>query len=128
MDTRIVVAEGDLELSHLITTLLRRRGYQTIEVHEGVAALMLIRCMQPDLALIAWDLPGMKGVALSEVLDANPLTALLPTILLTPKKDEADIHAWLTGGYHDYIIKPFAPHDLVAKVERMLHFVRERPT
>ncbi len=128
MNERIVIADGDPELSHLITTLLRKRGYQTIEVHEGVSAMMLIRCMLPDLALIALDLPGMSGMALSEVLDANPQTALLPTIMLTPKQNEPEVRAWLTHGFHDYIIKPFAPHDLVTAVERMLGFAHERPT
>src|SRR6266498_75682 len=127
MNARIVIADGDLELSQLMMWLLRKRGYQTIEVHEGVSAMMLIRCMQPDLLVIALDLPGMNGIALSRVLDENAQTALLPTIMLIPKQNEPEIRPWLTAGFHDYIIKPFAPHDLVTKVERMLAFVHARP-
>jgi len=128
MNAHIVVAEGDSELSHFITWLLRKRGHQTIEVHEGTSALMLIRCMQPDLIVLALDLPGMSGVALSQVLASNAQTALLPIIMLSPKARAHELSAWLTGGFHDHLVKPFAPRDLIAKVERMLGFMHERLT
>ena len=127
MNGRIVIAEGDPELSHYISSFLRKRGYQTIEVHEGTPALMLIRCMPPDLVILALDLPGMNGIALSQVLASGAQTALLPIIMLAPKPRERELVAWLTGGFHDALVKPLAPRDLITKVERLLAFMHERP-
>jgi two-component system alkaline phosphatase synthesis response regulator PhoP len=126
MSARIVVAESDAALCQLAVSLLRQRGYQVIDAHEGRGALSLINVMQPDLVVLDLALPGLDGKALSGTLESCAQTAKLPTIMLTRKQDTAGLKEWLAGGAHDCLVKPFVRNELAAKVERMLTAVNGR--
>jgi DNA-binding response OmpR family regulator len=68
MNARIVVAESDAGICQLAVSLLRQRGYQVIDAHEGRGALALINVMQPDLVVLDLGLPGLNGKTLSGTL------------------------------------------------------------
>jgi DNA-binding response OmpR family regulator len=123
MDTRILVCESDGDLRHLIVTTLQRRGY-IVEGHaDGHDALDVIARSEPDLVLLDIDLPEPNGLTISHSLKRDPATAQLPIIMLIGKEHEIETHTWLRTGVHGLLIKPFAPHDLVARVDQMIEAV-----
>lgn len=126
MKAHIIVAESEPALQTLIASTLRRRGHQVLNADSGDAALDLIARMEPDLVVLDGGLRASDGATVAQRLDSTPGTAELPVVQLIHKADAAAQRAWLSGGIHDALIQPFAPRDLVAKVERMLAAVRAR--
>jgi len=126
MNAHIVVAESEPALQTLIASTLRRRGHKVLNAASGDAALELIARMEPDLVVLDGALRASDGATVAQRLGSTPDTAELPVVQLIHKADSADQRAWLSGGIHDALVQPFAPRDLVAKVERMLAAVRER--
>jgi two-component system phosphate regulon response regulator PhoB len=80
----------------------------------------LLRETLPDLALIDWMLPGKSGLVLTASCASEPRTRSLPIILLTARGEEADRVAGLEGGADDYIVKPFSPKELMARLQAVL--------
>jgi hypothetical protein len=74
----------------------------------------------PDIALIDWMLPGQSGLALTSKLRKEPRTRSLPIILLTARGEEVDRIAGLEGGADDYVVKPFSPKELLARIQAVL--------
>ena len=91
---------------------------------EGAAdarqALACISDRKPDIILLDWMMPGMSGIELTRRLRRDPVTADIPIIMLTAKVTEDDKVAGFEAGTDDYIIKPFSPRELVARINAVL--------
>jgi two-component system response regulator AdeR len=123
----ILIAEDEHEIAEMIRLYLEHAGHRTLLVHDGYAAIQHHRRHTPDLALIDVGLPGLDGFA---VLDAIRKTADTPAMMVTALGQSEHRLLGLRSGADDYIVKPFDPHELVARVEAVLRRVtmpRRRP-
>jgi two-component system phosphate regulon response regulator PhoB len=120
----ILVVEDDRPLAELLTFNLERAGYRVLHTGDGHDALDLARAQAPDLILLDWMIEGMAGIEVCRLLRAKPETAKLPIIMLTARSEEADRLRGLDTGADDYVVKPFSPKELVARVAAVLRRMR----
>lgn len=117
---RIVVVEDESEIRELIRYNLEREGFAVEEEGDGAAALSRIRRRAPDLVVLDLMLPGMPGLEICRQLRADPATANLPVLVVTARSAEVDRVLGLEMGADDYLVKPFSPRELVARVRALL--------
>ena len=110
----VLLVEDNADLRCYIARLLRDDGWEVTEVPDAEAAL-LVEPM-PDVVLSDVMLPGMDGLALVRVLRANPHLHRIPVILLTARAGAESAAAGLSAGADDYIVKPFDPRELLARI------------
>jgi len=120
MTTRVLVVEDDPAIQELIRFTLQKAGLKPIAALSGEAAQAALNAELPDVVLIDWMLPKMSGLALARELRGAPRTAKLPLIMVTAKGEEGDRVAGLEGGADDYLVKPFSPRELVARIQAVL--------
>jgi two-component system alkaline phosphatase synthesis response regulator PhoP len=113
----ILVVDDELKITRLLRDYLEQAGFAVVIAASGVDALAAARTVRPDLMVLDLGLPGMDGldVARSVRRDGD-----LPIILLTARGEETDRVAGLELGADDYLVKPFSPRELVARVRAVL--------
>ena len=100
---------------------LKREGFKIKEFYNGKDFLLFLESVTPDLAILDIMLPGIDGLELCKMLKGKNSTASsMPIIMLTAKGTEADVVVGLELGADDYIVKPFSPRELVARVKSVL--------
>ena len=117
MGERILVVDDDLALSEMIGIVLRAEGYEPEFCGDGAAALGEFRRVKPELVLLDVMLPGLDGIQICHLLRAE---SGMPIIMLTAKSDTTDVVRGLEAGADDYIVKPFNPKELVARIKTRL--------
>ena len=120
MTARILVVDDDVALAEMISIVLRGEGYIPIQAFDGKEALELFPEAKPDLVLLDVMLPGLDGI---QVCSAIREMSGVPVIMLTAKGDTTDVVRGLESGADDYVVKPFNPKELVARIRTRL-----RPT
>jgi len=117
----VLVVEDDAMISHLIDHILRRRGFTVQVAADGRQADQLFDTMPPPAAVILdVMLPFVDGFALVERLRSMPAWATVPVLMLTSKSQESYVVRAFGAGVNDYVIKPFRPEELVARVRRLI--------
>ena len=116
----VVIAEDDRDIRELVTAKLTAAGYRVLAYSNGQSALAATQEHQPDVALLDVMMPGISGIEIVTRLRKDPRTRSIPVILLTAKSQEFDIDSGYAVGAADYIVKPFSPRDLVARVNAVL--------
>ncbi len=114
---KILVIDDDQHIAELISLYLMKDGYDTKEVYDGKEALHEIQIYQPDLILLDLMLPGMDGYQVCAEVRKISKT---PIIMLTAKGETFDKVLGLELGADDYVVKPFDPKELVARVKAVL--------
>lgn len=114
---KILIIDDDTNISELISLYLNKEGYQTQEVHNGRAALTAFEEYGPDLVLLDIMLPGLDGYDVCKEIRKKSNT---PIIMLTAKGEVFDKVLGLELGADDYIVKPFDPKELMARVKAVL--------
>jgi len=99
---------------------LEAEGYEVETAARGDEADTRLKESTPDLVVLDWMLPGLSGIELCRRLRARPETRQLPIIMLTARGEETDRIHGLETGADDYVVKPFSPAVLVARVQRHL--------
>jgi two-component system phosphate regulon response regulator PhoB len=117
---RILVVEDEAAIAELIAVNLRHAGYVTVLAADSRAAQREVDAQLPDVILLDWMLPGETGLTLARRWRAHPRTRDIPILMLTARADEADRVAGLDAGADDYIVKPFSPKELLARVRAVL--------
>jgi phosphate regulon transcriptional regulator PhoB len=125
MSGRVLIVEDEPDISGLLAFHLEREGYQVSQSANGLDALQQVRARPPDLVLLDLMLPGLGGLEVCRRLRQDPATAALPVVMLTAKREEVDRVLGLELGADDYIVKPFSPKEVVARVRAVLR--RSRP-
>jgi len=121
MTTRtILVVDDEPQIAAIARDYLDRAGFRVVVAGDGVTALRLARAEQPSLLVLDLMLPGMDGLDVTRALREDPATHQLPIIMLTARVEETDRLIGLELGADDYIIKPFSPRELVARVRAVL--------
>jgi DNA-binding response OmpR family regulator len=117
---RAVVVEDDPDIVELIQHYLKAEGFEVEAVADGRTALERLRAASPDVVILDLQLPGMDGVTLCGELRRDKRTRAVPVIMLTARGDEADRVVGLEVGADDYVVKPFSPKELVARVRALM--------
>jgi two-component system, OmpR family, response regulator AdeR len=121
MGACILVVEDELEIAEVVEGYLRRDGFRTERATDGTRALELFRAAKPDLVLLDIMLPGLDGL---EVLRRIRAMASTPVIMLTARAEDIDKLLGLELGADDYVVKPFSPREVVARVKAVLRRTR----
>ncbi|HET6368894.1 MAG TPA: response regulator, partial [Pseudomonadales bacterium] len=124
MASRVLVVEDEPDIRDLLAFHLERDGYQVTRATTGPEALRQLRAAPPDLVILDLMLPELDGLEVCRRLRADPATATLPVIMLTAKGDEVDRVVGLELGADDYVVKPFSPKEMLARVRAVLRRAR----
>jgi two-component system phosphate regulon response regulator PhoB len=117
---KILVVEDDQAIAEMITASLEMAGYEVKRAANGQIAFQMILEESPDLVLADWMMPMMTGLELARRLKKEEKTSEIPIILLTAKSDEDDKINGFDAGIDDYIVKPFSPRELLARIKAVL--------
>ena len=123
---RLLLADDNADMRDYVTRLLEARGWTVEAVSDGRAALDAVLARRPDLVLSDVMMPGLDGFALLRELRSRPETHTIPVILLSARAGTEARVDGAEAGADDYIVKPFAAHELVARVGSHLALARER--
>ena len=115
--TKILVVEDETKIARLVRDYLEHAGFEAEVVGDGDGALASARRSRPDLVVLDLGLPGRDGLDVARVLRR---TSSVPIVMLTARGDEIDRVVGLELGADDYVVKPFSPKELVARVRAVL--------
>ena len=110
---RVLVVDDDVALAEMLGIVLRGEGFEPVFCADGLLAVQTFRDAKPDVVLLDLMLPGMDGIDICRAIRAE---SGVPIVMLTAKSDTVDIVLGLESGADDYIVKPFKPKELVARV------------
>lgn len=113
----ILVVEDEMKIARLVRDYLEHAGFDVIVAADGEAALASARGARPDLVVLDLGLPGRDGLDVTRELRRS---TNVPIVMLTARGDEADRVVGLEVGADDYVVKPFSPKELVARVRAVL--------
>lgn len=109
----VLVVDDDLALAEMLGIVLRGEGFAPVFCADGAKALDVFRASQPDVVLLDVMLPGQDGI---EVCRAIRTESGTPIVMLTAKTDTVDVVLGLEAGADDYVVKPFKPKELIARI------------
>jgi len=121
---RVLVVEDERDIRELVRFTLEQEGFVVDEAADADAALERIARRAPDLLVLDVMLPGMSGLELCQRLRTGPATAAMPILMLTAKGAEVDRVLGLEMGADDYVVKPFSPREVVARIRALLRRAR----
>ena len=110
---RVLVVDDDASLAEMLSIVLRQEGFDSELVGRGDLAMGVFRDYKPDLVLLDLMLPGKAGIDVCKEIRAE---SGVPIVMLTAKGDTVDVVLGLESGADDYIVKPFKPKELVARI------------
>ncbi|MBC8092721.1 MAG: response regulator transcription factor [Pseudonocardia sp.] len=117
MRARVLVVDDDPALAEMLGIVLRSEGFTPSFIADGERALQAFRDTRPDVVLLDLMLPGMSGIDVCRAIRAE---SGVPIVVLTAKTDTVDVVLGLESGADDYVVKPFKPKELVARVRARL--------
>jgi two-component system, OmpR family, response regulator MtrA len=117
MRGRVLVVDDDTALAEMLGIVLRGEGFEPMFCGDGNGALEAFRTARPDLVLLDLMLPGRDGIEVCRLIRAE---SGVPIVMLTAKSDTVDVVLGLESGADDYVVKPFKPKELVARVRARL--------
>ena len=123
---RALVVEDDPDIVELIDHYLKAEGFEVEALGDGRQALERLRGGGHDVVILDLQLPGLDGLSLCAELRRDKRTRSLPVIMLTARGDEADRVVGLEVGADDYVVKPFSPKELVARVRALMRRLERR--
>ena len=121
----VLIVEDEPPLAEILRYNLERAGFRTALAGDSEEAALALADEPPELVILDWMLPGSSGLEFCRRLRERPATRTLPILMLTARADEADRVQGLEAGADDYVVKPFSPRELVARVRALLR--RARP-
>lgn len=111
----VLIADDQIPTTVMLEHLFKNEGYQAKSVYDGTEAFEFAQRNLPDLILLDINMPGMNGLEVLRALRELPVTANIPTILITARSEPGDIAQGLSLGADDYLPKPFHPRELLAR-------------
>lgn len=117
---KILVAEDERDIRELIDFTLRFADFEVVLTQNGLEAVERAAEVDPDLILMDVRMPKMTGYEACRELKKDPATADIPVAFLSAKGQETEIEEGLNSGALEYIVKPFAPDDLIDQVKEIL--------
>ena len=124
MKPYVLVVDDEADLLTLVRYNLERDGFEVGEAVDGEEAMTMIAERRPDLVLLDWMLPRLSGIEVCRRIRRAAETQNLPIIMLSARGEEGDRVRGLDYGADDYIVKPFSPSELLARVRAVLRRLR----
>jgi two-component system response regulator MtrA len=121
----VLVVDDDAALAEMLGIVLRGEGFDPVFCADGSSAMAAFRESKPDLVLLDLMLPGRDGVDVCKAIRAESGT---PIVMLTAKSDTVDVVLGLESGADDYIVKPFKPKELIARIRARIRRFDDTPT
>lgn len=118
--TQILIIEDEEDIRELVRYNLERENFAVIEAESGEAGLKSVAQKKPELILLDLMLPGKDGLQICRELKRSEATRDIPVVMMTAKGEESDIVTGLELGAEDYVVKPFSPKVMVARVKAVL--------
>ncbi len=116
----ILVVDDDPDICTLLEFKLRSGGHDVSVEHDGEGALAALDTGDVDLVLLDWMMPRMGGLEVCLAMRADERLSRIPVLMLTAKAQEADVQRGLAAGADDYILKPFSPREVAARIDASL--------
>jgi len=116
----ILIVEDEPAIRDMVAFALRKAGMEAAHAGDARGAQSMIAERVPDLILLDWMLPGMSGLDLARRLRKEDLTRDVPIIMLTARGEETDRVGGLEAGVDDYVVKPFSPRELIARINAVM--------
>jgi two-component system, OmpR family, alkaline phosphatase synthesis response regulator PhoP len=123
----ILVIEDDPDIRELLSVSLGKEGWTLVMAADGEAGLAALPGANPDCVVLDIMLPGMDGLEILRALKADPSRKRLPVIMTTAKGEESDVVAGLELGAEDYVVKPYSPKVLAARIRAALRRTVDLP-
>lgn len=120
VQAQILIVEDEPAIAELIAINLKHSQMAYRIAENAKDARQMVDHELPDLVLLDWMLPGESGLSLARYWRSQERTAILPVIMLTARGDDADIVAGLDAGADDYMVKPFSPQEMLARIRALL--------
>lgn len=120
MQATILLLEDEAEVREMVSRVLSREGFEMLTAADAAEARLRISEKVPDLMLVDWMLPGISGIEFVRQCRRDELTAEVPVIMLTARAEESDRVHGLERGADDYVVKPFSPRELAARIRAVL--------
>jgi DNA-binding response OmpR family regulator len=124
--TKILIAEDERDIRELVAFSLQFGGFEVVQTANGAEAVERAPVEKPDLILMDVRMPKMTGYEACRALKAMPELRDVPVVFLSAKGQESEIQTGLEAGAEEYILKPFAPDELVKQVKGVLDRVAAR--
>jgi len=124
MSNKILVVDAEPQLVKVSKAYLEKGGYAVVTAADGTTALSAFRREKPDFLILDLNLPGMDGLELCKTIRRS---SDIPILMLTARVEEADRLIGLELGADDYVIKPFSPREVVARVKTILRRTQAAP-
>jgi DNA-binding response OmpR family regulator len=116
----VVIADDDNDIRRLVQLTVANAGCDVTTAPDGESALEAVRTVMPDLVILDVLMPRMDGWEVAKELKRDPKTAGIPIMFLTSKGQEHDVLEGFEAGGADYVVKPFSPRELQARVRSVL--------
>ena len=123
----ILIVEDEAPLVTMLRYNLEREGFAVDEAANGEEALLRIAERRPDAVLLDWMLPHVSGLEVCRQIRRAPSTRSLPVIMLTARGEESDRIRGLDSGADDYVVKPFSPNELIARLRAVIRRTQPEP-
>ena len=117
---KIVIAEDEPDIRELVAFTLRFAGHEVITGSNGEEGYLLAKKERPDLVMLDVRMPKLTGYEACKRIKAEPELAAIPVIFLSAKGQDSEIEQGLAAGAEEYLLKPFAPDQLVERVKAVL--------
>ena len=123
----VLIVEDEAPLVTMLRYNLEREGFAVDEAADGEEALLRIAERRPDAVLLDWMLPHVSGLEVCRQIRRAPSTRSLPVIMLTARGEESDRIRGLDSGADDYVVKPFSPNELIARLRAVIRRTQKEP-
>lgn len=117
---RVLVVDDEQAILEMTRFALEQGGMKAVTASSAYEAILRISEKHPDIVLMDWMMPGISGIELTQRLRKDPKTSEIPIIMLTARITEDDKVTGLEAGADDYLIKPFSPRELMARIRAVL--------
>lgn len=125
----VLVVEDDRQIRKVVEAYLRQAGFDVLATGDGLEGLALVESIKPALVVLDLMLPGLDGIEITRRVRASqdPMLASMYVLMLTARVEEAERVAGLEAGADDYVVKPFSPRELVARVQAAMRRMELQP-
>lgn len=120
MQKTILIIEDEAPIRDMLNLALKQANFTILEAENAKKAFDCISKKCPDLILLDWMLPGTSGIEVAHLLKTHEATARVPVIMLTARATETNKIQGFSAGIDDYIVKPFSPRELIARIHAVL--------
>lgn len=126
METSVLIVEDEVAIVTMLRYNLEREGFRVYSTGDGEEAVTMVKEYHPDIVVLDWMLPSMTGIEICKQIRWHQDTKNIPIIMLSARGEESDRIRGLDVGADDYMVKPFSPSELVARIKAV--FRRMRPS